>query len=58
MVVLEVMMTMMMIILNFLCRMVDNERRLGLFSAGINIRDPHHRESPTRYKQGLNLRRT
>ena len=33
-------------------------RRLTLFPAGTTVRDPHHRESPTRRKQGLNLRRT
>ena len=34
------------------------ERRLALFPAGTIVRDPHHRESPTRRKQDLNLRRT
>ena len=28
------------------------------FQAGTIVRGPHHRESPTRCKQGLNLRRT
>ena len=32
--------------------------RLALFPAGTIVRDPHHRESPTRREQGLNLRRT
>ena len=27
-------------------------------TAGTIVRDPHHRESPTRREQGLNLRRT
>ena len=31
---------------------------LALFPAGTIVRDPHHRESPTRRKQDLNLRRT
>ena len=35
-----------------------DERRLALLPARIIIRDPHHRESPTRREQGLNLRRT
>ena len=34
------------------------ERRLALFPAGAIFRDPHHRESPTRREQDLNLRRT
>ena len=29
----------------------------ALFPAGTIVRDPHHRESPTRHEQGLNLRR-
>ena len=37
---------------------LTDERRLALFPAGIIVRDPHHRISPTRHKQGLNLRRT
>ena len=32
--------------------------RLALFPAGTIVRDPHHRGSPTRREQGLNLRRT
>ena len=28
-----------------------DERRLALFSAGTIVRDPHHRESPTRREQ-------
>ena len=27
---------------------LTNERRLALFPAGTIVRDPHHRESPTR----------
>ena len=37
---------------------LTDERRLVLFPAGIIVRDPHHRESPTRREQGPNLRRT
>ena len=34
---------------------LTDERRLTLFSAGTIVRDPHHRESPTRCEQDLNL---
>ena len=37
---------------------LTDERRLALFPAGTIVRDPHHRESPTRREQDLNLRRT
>ena len=37
---------------------LTDEMRLALFPAGTIVRDPHHRESPTRREQGLNLRRT
>ena len=37
---------------------LTDERRLVLFPAGAIVRDPHYCESPTRRKQGLNLRRT
>ena len=37
---------------------LTDERRLALFPARTNVRDSHHRESPTRREQGLNLRRT
>ena len=37
---------------------LTNERRLALFPVGTIVKDPHHRESPTRHEQGLNLRRT
>ena len=30
---------------------------VALFPAGTTVRDPHHRESPTRREQDLNLRR-
>ena len=36
----------------------DEFRRLALFSAANIVRDPHHRESPTRREQSLSLRRT
>ena len=36
---------------------LTDERLLTLFPAGVIVRDPHHRESPTRREQGLNLRR-
>ena len=42
----------------FLWYGLTEERRLALFPAGTIVRDPHHRESPTRREQGLNLRRT
>ena len=35
-----------------------DERCLDLFPAGTIVRDPHHREFPTRREQDLNLRRT
>ena len=34
---------------------LTDERRLALFPAGTIVRDPYHRESPTRRDQGLNL---
>ena len=34
---------------------VINEKHLALFPAGAIVRDPHHRESPTRHRQDLNL---
>ena len=51
------MMIMMMMMIVFVVWLTD-ERRLALFPAGTIIRDPHHRESPTRREQSLNLRRT
>ena len=35
-----------------------DERRLALFPVGTTVRDPHHRESPTRRGRDMNLRRT
>ena len=37
---------------------LTDESRLALFPFGTIVRDPHHRESPTRHEQDLNLRRT
>ena len=36
----------------------DDDNDDNLFPAGTIARDPHHRESPTRRKQGLCPRRT
>ena len=44
--------------MNCFCGMVTNERQSGPFSVRSIVRDPHHRESPTRREQDLNLRRT
>ena len=52
----SLMMTMMMIMNCFLV-WLTGERHLALFPAGTIVRDPHHRESPTRREQDLNLRR-
>ena len=48
----------MMIMMNCVVVWLTDERRLALFPAGTTVRDPHHRESPTRREQGLNLRKT
>ena len=37
---------------------LSDERHFALFSAGTIVRDPHHHESLTHRKQGLNLCRT
>ena len=37
---------------------LTNEMQLALFPAETIVRDPNHRESPTRREQGLNLRTT
>ena len=50
------MMTMMM--MNCFMVWLTDERRLALFPAGTTVSDPHHRESPTRREQDMNLRRT
>ena len=49
------MMTMMMMIMNCFCGMADRRKVLSLIPAGTIVRDPHHRESPTRRDQGLEL---
>ena len=41
----------------FLVWLID-ERRLALFPVESIVRNPDHRESPTRREQDLNLRRT
>ena len=52
------MMMMMMMMMHVFVVWLTDERRLALFPAGIIVRDPHHRESPTSHEQGSNLRRT
>ena len=37
---------------------LTDERRLALSTARTIVRDPHHRESPARREQDLNLRKT
>ena len=37
---------------------LTDKRHLSLFPAGTIVRDPHHRESPTRHEQDMNLHRT
>ena len=44
----------MMMTMNCFCGMV--ERHLTLFSAETIVRDPHHRESPTRREQSHYLK--
>ena len=43
--------------MNCFCGMVDRRKLLTLFPAGIIVRNPHHRESPTLREQDLNLLR-
>ena len=50
-------MQMVMMINCFMVWLTD-ERRLVLFPAGTIVRDPYHRQFPTRREQYLNLRRT
>ena len=52
------MMMMMMIMKNCFYGIVDRRKALGLFPAEPIVRDHHDRESPTRRKHGMNLRRT
>ena len=42
----------------FLWYLLTDERHLALFPARTIVRDPHHRESPTRHEQELSLHRT
>ena len=50
-------MIMMMVMMMMNCFVVGltDERRLALFPAGIIVKNPHHRESPTRREQDLHL---
>ena len=50
--------SLLLLMMNCFVVWLTDERRLALFPAGTIVRDPHHRESPTRREQGLNLRRT
>ena len=52
------MIMMMMMLMNCFCGMVDQRRHLALLPAGTITRDFHYRESSTRQKLDLNLRRT
>ena len=56
MLMMMMMMMMMMMKIIFVVWLTD-ERRLAFFPAGTIVRDPHHREFPTRREQGLDLRR-
>ena len=49
---------MMMMMMNCFCGMVDRRKVFSLIPAETIVRDPRHRETPTRREQGLNLRRT
>ena len=51
------MMMMMMMMMMVFVVWLTNERHLASFPAGTIVRDPHHRESPTRREQTLKLRR-
>ena len=53
-----VLMMMMMMMMNFFVVWLTDKRQFALFPAGTIVIDPHHRESLTCHKQGLNLRRT
>ena len=48
--------TMMMKIVSVV--LITDELHLALFPAGTIVKDPHHRESPTRRELVFNLRRT
>ena len=44
--------------MNCFCGVDDRQKAFSLFPAGTIVGDPHHRKSPTRRKQDLNLHRT
>ena len=46
------------LIVSCFCGWLTDERRLASISPGTIVRDPQHRESPTRREQNLNLCRT
>ena len=48
----------MMMMMKCFCDVVTDERRLALLPVGTIVRDSHHRESPRRCEQGLNLQKT
>ena len=52
------MMMMMMMMMNCFCGMVHQQKTFSLIPTGTIVRYRHHRESPTRHEQGLNLQRT
>ena len=47
-----------MVMMNYFVLCLTEDRRLTLFPAETIVRDPHHREYPTRREQVLNLHRT
>ena len=50
------MMMMIIMMMNWFCGMIDGQKAFSLICS--HVRDPHHRESPTRREQDLNLCRT
>ena len=52
------MLMMMNMMMNCFVVCLTDERCVALFPAGTIVRDSHHRKSPTRREQDLNLRRT
>ena len=44
--------------MNCFCGMIDRRKMFILIPAITIVKDPYHRDSPTRHKQGLNLRKT
>ena len=47
----DINMMMMVIIMNFLCGMVESTKGVALFPAVTIVRDPHYRKSATRHEQ-------